>query len=197
MLKRRDTPPLAQRPLVGPPLPPMPDPVDPERNDAAPGGAGVPGAGRTEAERRRRAGGRPRRRPGTGDPVGVLFQVSVAERDRLRELAGAAGLSVSEFVRRRALGGRIAPLAEAVDRRETRRELNRLGVNLNQLVRRANEAAPLLPAERAAAVGGVVDRAWSVLDGLEAALDALRLSARVGPGRGRGDADVSDVRGEP
>ena len=56
------------------------------------------------------------------------------ERDRIREAASQAGLSVSEFLRRRALGRPVVPLADAA----ARKALRRVGVNLNQIVRRAN-----------------------------------------------------------
>ena len=144
-----------------------------------------------ERGRTARPGGRPRRKPGEGAPVRVEFKVSPAERDRLRELAGHAGISVSEYLRRRAFGLPVVPLVEAVERREARRELGRLGTDLNQLVRRADEVAPLLPAERAAAVEAVVGEVRGTLAALRAASDSLRLAGRSGAG---GDGERSHVR---
>ncbi|PAP74563.1 plasmid mobilization protein [Rubrivirga marina] len=84
--------------------------------------------------RRQRTGGRPPRKPEEGPKVQVGFQVTSVERDQIREAASQAGLSVSEFLRRRALGRPVVPLADAA----ARKALRRIGVNLNQLVRRAN-----------------------------------------------------------
>ena len=138
-------------------------------------------------ERRRaaRPGGRPRRRPEDGAPVRVEFKVSPVERDRLRGLADEAGLSVSEYLRRRAFGLPVVPLVEAVERRSARRELGRVGANLNQLARRANEAAALLPPERAAAVEAVLGELRETLAGIRAASESLRLAGREGGGSRR------------
>ena len=144
-----------------------------------------------ERGRTARPGGRPRRKPGEGAPVRVEFKVSPAERDRLRELAGRAGVSVSEYLRRRAFGLPVVPLVEAVERRQARRELSRLGTNLNQIVRRANEVAQLLPADRAAAVEAVVGEVRDTLATLRAASESLRLAGRSGVGS---DGEQSHVR---
>lgn len=87
------------------------------------------------------------------------------ERDRIREAASQAGLSVSEFLRRRALGRPVVPLADAA----ARKALRRVGVNLNQLVRRAN------------AGGATETEARAAIDDVRSAL------ARIGKSPGEGE----------
>ena len=79
----------------------------------------------------RNKGGRPRGRR-RGEKVEV--RVSAAEKLDLRSSAHEAGLTVSEYVRRRSLGQPVVARAD----RETRVLLRRIGVNLNQLARAAN-----------------------------------------------------------
>ena len=79
-----------------------------------------------ESERRRRT-------------IGV--RVTEAEETELRERAQAARLSMGAYLRRRALGQRVR---SAVERRlgaAEMRELNRIGVNLNQMARALNSGA--------------------------------------------------------
>ena len=79
-----------------------------------------------ESERRRRT-------------IGV--RVTEAEETELRERAQAARLSMGAYLRRRALGQWVR---SAVERRlgaEELRELNRIGVNLNQMARAMNSGA--------------------------------------------------------
>ena len=115
--------------------------------------------------RRRGTPGRPKRKPEEGPKVQVGFQVTSVERDRIREAASQAGLSVSEFLRRRALGRPVVPLADAA----ARRALRRVGVNLNQLVRRANSG------------GATEAEARAAIDDVRAAL------ARIGKPSGEGE----------
>lgn len=98
------------------------------------GGQRAATGGTPPKARRQRTGGRPPRKPEEGPKVQVGFQVTSVERDQIREAASQAGLSVSEFLRRRALGRPVVPLADAA----ARKALRRIGVGLNQLVRRAN-----------------------------------------------------------
>ena len=56
----------------------------------------------------------------------VGMRVTAAEAAELRERAQAARLSMGAYLRRQALGQRVRIAAE-------RRELNRIGVNLNQM----------------------------------------------------------------
>ena len=71
--------------------------------------------------------------------VGV--RVTEAEEAELRERAQAARLSVAACVRRRALGRRVRMAAERRLAAAELRELNRIGVNLNQMERAMNSGA--------------------------------------------------------
>ena len=87
------------------------------------------------------------RRTGT---VGV--RVTAAEATELRERAQAARLSMGAYLRRRALGQRVRMAAERRLGAAELRELNRIGVNLNQMARALNSRAVSSPAETQAAV---------------------------------------------
>ena len=63
--------------------------------------------------------------------VGV--RVTAAEEAELRERAQAARLSMGAYLRRRALGQRVRMAAELRLGAAELRELNRIGVNLNQM----------------------------------------------------------------
>lgn len=86
----------------------------------------------------RTKGGRPR---GSRRREKVEVRVSAAEKADLRGSAREAGLTVSEYVRRRSLGQPVAAWAD----RETRVLLRRIGVNLNQLARAANTSGASAP----------------------------------------------------
>ena len=73
------------------------------------------------------------------------MRVTEAEEAELRERAQAARLSMGAYLRRRALGQRVRIAAEL-------RELNRIGVNLNQMARALNSVAVSSPAETQEAV---------------------------------------------
>lgn len=183
--------------------PPKPPPDRPADRPAPAADGGRPARGRKR--------GRPRIRPDAGALVTVRFKVSAAERDELKATAKGAGLSVSEYLRRRAFGGPVARAAESIVADEVRHELGKIGTNVNQLARRANEAARLVPAERAAVVASVVGEARAVLVAIKEATDAIKTtgrgaarrtasaapgpSPRAGAGGGAGDADASRVRG--
>lgn len=68
------------------------------------------------------------------------FRLTAAERAFLRSQADAAGLSESDFLRRRALG---LPVRAAAARSDPAlvSELNRIGVNVNQLARATHRGA--------------------------------------------------------
>ena len=88
--------------------------------------------------------------------VGV--RVTAAEAAELRERAQAARLSMGAYLRRRALGQRVRIAAEL-------RELNRIGVNLNQMARALNSRAVSSPAETQAAVERVGELVAKLLAG--------------------------------
>ena len=89
------------------------------------------GGAQTTCPAPRKKGGRPR---GSRRGTKVEVRVSAAEKAALQGSAREAGLTVSEYVRRRSLGQPVTARAD----RETRVLLRRIGVNLNQLARVAN-----------------------------------------------------------
>ena len=80
--------------------------------------------------------------------VGV--RVTAAEAAELRERAQAARLSMGAYLRRRALGQRVRMAAERSLGAAELRELNRIGVNLNQMARAMNAGAVAGPGTREA-----------------------------------------------
>ena len=103
-------------------------------------------------------------RPRLGDEerrtrtVGV--RVTAAEAEELQERAQAARLSVGSYLRRRALGQRVRIAADRRLGAAELRELNRIGVNLNQMSRAMNAGAVSRPGTREAVerVGELVVR---------------------------------------
>ena len=65
------------------------------------------------------------------------IRVTVAERERVEEKAAAAGMTVTQYIRRAVLKTRIAPKRGSTDQ-ALLVELNRVGTNLNQIARRVN-----------------------------------------------------------
>ena len=95
--------------------------------------------------------------------VGV--RVTEAEAEELQERAQGARLSLGAYLRRRALGQRVR---SAVERRlgaAELRELNRIGVNLNQMARTLNSGAVSSPAETQEAVERVGELVAKLLAG--------------------------------
>ena len=70
------------------------------------------------------------------------IRLTQAELAAISELAGASGLSLSEYVRQRLLTGKVTP-RPALDDAQVLAELNRCGVNLNQIAKRLNAGAGL------------------------------------------------------
>ena len=77
-------------------------------------------------------------------------RLTAGEAEALGEQARAARLSLGAYVRRRALGQRVRVLEERRLGAEEMRELNRIGVNLNQIARQLNSGAAAPPGTRAA-----------------------------------------------
>ena len=94
--------------------------------------------------------------------IGV--RVTEAEAEELRERAQAARLSVAAYVRRRALGQRVRTAELRLGAAELR-ELNRIGVNLNQMARALNSGAVSSPAEIQEAVERVGELVAKLLAG--------------------------------
>ena len=93
-----------------------------------------------------------------GRTVGV--RVTEAEAEELQERAQGARLSVGAYLRRRGLGQRVRLAAERRLGAAELRELNRIGVNLNQMARAMNAGAVAGPGTREAVerVGELVAR---------------------------------------
>ena len=98
-----------------------------------------------------------------GRTVGV--RVTEAEVEELQERAQAARLSVGAYLRRRGLGQRVRMAAERRLGAAELRELNRIGVNLNQMARALNSGAVSSPAETQAAVERVGELVAKLLAG--------------------------------
>ena len=107
----------------------------------------------------------------------------------MRAEAEAAGLSVSAYVRRRLTGRPVASrvLARSVDAAQT--ELVRVGTNLNQLVRRANEAGALSAPEGAAVLAAMAAEVRAELARVGSAVAALERAAGGAPDSGEGPAE--------
>lgn len=72
----------------------------------------------------------------------VNTRFTLAEHEHLRAQAEAAGLSVSEYLRRRAIGYTVPPApARSYSDPALISELNRIGVNVNQLARASHRGS--------------------------------------------------------
>ena len=79
--------------------------------------------------------------PPRGRAGGTAVRVTQAELVHLQSLAESAGLTVTDFVRQRALSGRASParpVSPSGVQASFITELNRIGVNLNQIARQLN-----------------------------------------------------------
>lgn len=104
-------------------------------------------------------GGRPKKSEAETRGAQVHVLMTPSEKAWLVETAGDAGLSVSEFVRRRSLGRRVESRVDL----KTRGLIGRLGVNLNQLTRVANAAGQV---QRAAELDALLNDVRAVLRAL-------------------------------
>lgn len=102
----------------------------------------------SEEAKRKARGGRPKLDPAKKRSAQLHILLTPAERDRVKEWAASTHLSLSDYVRRRTLGKPIANRTDIA----ARGELNRIGVNLNQIARAANEAGQVELADEARAV---------------------------------------------
>lgn len=80
---------------------------------------------------------RPKKQDGEGRTELIRARVTLAEKNHCLEQAALAGLSEAEYVRRRSVGYKVPPAPSKADA-TLLMELNRIGVNLNQLARHAN-----------------------------------------------------------
>ena len=94
---------------------------------------------------------RPRLNPAERRTRQINVRVTEAEAVALAEQAGRARLTVAAYLRRRGLRRRVRAVRERRLAAEDRRELNRIGVNLNQMVRAMHTGRAVHPGLRAAA----------------------------------------------
>lgn len=79
-------------------------------------------------------GGRPRKEPDEKRNIPQSVHLNQREKEEIERRAERAGLAVSEYIRKRALGRPVKTKVEE----KTIREVQRIGVNINQLARWAN-----------------------------------------------------------
>lgn len=91
----------------------------------------------TTASKPGRSGGRPKKVEAERRVKQTNHRWTIAEDTHLRDQAKTAGLSVAEYVRRRALGLPVVVREAKTDARLIH-ELNAIGVNLNQITRNVN-----------------------------------------------------------
>ena len=179
------------------------DPSEPAAAVPAGPAGGAAGAAASEATggRPKRKGGRPKKPPGEGRTERVYVSLAPAEAEAVRAAADAAGLSASAYARRRLLGRPVAPLVlgRRVEAAQSELvgaagELSRVGSNLNQLARRANEGGPL-----GVDWVALAEEVRSTVGRVRAASEALGRAADGGDGRSRGGGPVyvRAVGGDP
>lgn len=93
------------------------------------------------------------------DAKAIAFRVNAAEREAIEQRAAAAKMDVGAFARKAALGARITVKQTRQLSAKVMTELHRQGVNLNQLVRLANEGRldPALAEEARAVLAQIAD----------------------------------------
>lgn len=88
--------------------------------------------------------GRPKAAPGEGRVAVISVRLTIFERAGVEAKAAQSGLTLSDYCRRAILGHRITASTEPQRvNTEALVELNRVGVNLNQIARVANRGEPL------------------------------------------------------
>ena len=112
--------------------------------------------------------GRPKAAPGEGRVAVLSVRLTTFERAGVEAKAVRSGLSLSDYCRRAILGHRVTESTEPQQvNTEALVELNRVGVNLNQIACVANRGEPL---------------PWSFAETLKAVLAAVeRLAAGHDP----------------
>lgn len=78
---------------------------------------------------------RPRKEQHEKRSTPMQFRATVAEQEYIRAQAETAGIKPSEYLRRRALGYEVVAKAQLSANAALVSELNRIGVNVNQLAR--------------------------------------------------------------
>lgn len=84
---------------------------------------------------------RPKKQPHETRDQRFNLRLTLAEIDHVRAQAAAAGLDPHEYARRRALGHAVPPAPQRGSDPALVSELNRIGVNVNQLARATHRGA--------------------------------------------------------
>ena len=87
-------------------------------------------------------GGRPKKQPHEKRGPTIRARVTLAEQAYVQEQAALAGVTPTEYIRRRVLGFSVSPSPRQEDA-SILTELNRIGVNVNQIARNLNSGRPL------------------------------------------------------
>ena len=109
------------------------------------------------------SGGRPKKVEAERRVKQTNHRWTVAEDIHLREQARTAGMTVAEFVRRRALGLPVVVREAKADARLVH-ELNAIGVNLNQIARNLNTDRLGAPGSRVFDLDALQEQLRVVLD---------------------------------
>ena len=83
-------------------------------------------------------GGRPRKEPHEQRTESIRADLTVAEKEHVRQQAARAGLSEAEYTRRRILGFEVSAAGRRAFDPALVSEVNRVGLNVNQLARAAH-----------------------------------------------------------
>ena len=123
----------------------------------------IPDAGSSGVLRGR--GGRPRK--ATSRLRQVRFRLTDAEWAAAETKAQKAGLSVPLYLRAAGLGGKVRVATAPTVSVAAVAELNRVGVNLNQIARRLNATGDAPPPELAEACRAVTEAVMAAVGGLD------------------------------
>lgn len=85
------------------------------------------------------SGGRPPKEPEEKRDKVIKCYVNEAEKEEIEMLAAAAGMTVSEFLRRLGLGTEVEPPANPKELKQIRAELGSIGGNINQIAKKVNQ----------------------------------------------------------
>lgn len=119
--------------------------------------------------------------------IRITIRLTAEEKERLKKSAEAEGLTLSDYVRKRLTGvrqRRRPQTEEARIKREWLYELNRIGVNLNQIARAVNKAVKEAPSEEAfQRLVEALDRLKEIEDDLGELLSVVKERSDAGPHR--------------
>jgi len=94
----------------------------------------------------------------------VSTRLTPEQHDWLEAAAAACGLPLAAYVRRLVLGATATPRPHRASVRAAIAALNRVGNNLNQIAKKANQGVPVVPSEVAAIVAEVLEEVRNIRD---------------------------------